>query len=186
MSDNIKLSEPDTIIAGDTIKWKKSFSDYKVSEGWELSYKIGGVADKTLDFGTEITASGDDFLISIPESTSTSWGNGEYWYRGQVSKGGEKFTVSDGTFKVTNVSKFYEAIAHTKKVLDAIDAVIEDRATKDQESYTIKGRSLSRTPLADLLTLKSTYTTKYNQLKKAEKLNKGQKGSRIIQTRFLS
>lgn len=47
--------------------------------------------------------------------------------------------------------------SHAKKVLDAIEAVLEKRATKDQESHTIAGRSLSRTPIADLLMLRDRY-----------------------------
>ena len=169
----------------DPLRFLQTFQDYKASEGWELSYIIGGTADQALEFGTEVVASGDDFIITIPATTTNGWAVGEYWYRGQAKNSGEVYTVSEGTFSVLNVSSQYEEIAHTKKVLDAINAVLENRATKDQESYTIKGRSLSRTPMADLLTLKSTYQTKYAQLKRAERISKGQKGSKVIYTRFI-
>ena len=38
-----------------------------------------------------------------------------------------------------------------------VEAVLEDRATKDQEEYTIGDRSLKRTPMKDLLVLRDTY-----------------------------
>lgn len=50
--------------------------------------------------------------------------------------------------------------SHAKKTLAALEAVIEGRASKDQESYTIAGRQLSRTPIPDLLLLLSTYERK--------------------------
>jgi hypothetical protein len=49
---------------------------------------------------------------------------------------------------------------HARKVLDAIEAVIEGRATKDQYEYQIQGRMLRLTPLPDLI--------KFRQLYKAE------------------
>jgi hypothetical protein len=46
---------------------------------------------------------------------------------------------------------------HVRKVLDAIEAVIENRASIDQQSYQINNRSLQRTPLNELLKLRSRY-----------------------------
>lgn len=47
--------------------------------------------------------------------------------------------------------------SHAQTVLAAIEAVIERRATVDQESYSIDGRSLSRTPLAELYKFRARY-----------------------------
>lgn len=44
-----------------------------------------------------------------------------------------------------------------ERTLAAISATLEGRATKDADSYTIEGRSIARTPLADLLRLQSVY-----------------------------
>ena len=47
--------------------------------------------------------------------------------------------------------------SHAQTVLDAIEAVIENRASLDQQSYTIAGRRLDRMPIADLLMLRDRY-----------------------------
>ena len=44
-----------------------------------------------------------------------------------------------------------------KRILDAINAVIEQRANHDQQSYKINNRELVRTPLTDLLKFKAKY-----------------------------
>ncbi len=50
-----------------------------------------------------------------------------------------------------------ELTTHAERVLAAIEAVIENRASKDQQSYSIAGRSLTRIPIAELLELRKQY-----------------------------
>jgi hypothetical protein len=47
--------------------------------------------------------------------------------------------------------------SHARKTLDAIEAVVEGRATKDQQAYTIGGRSLQRMPIKDLMYFRGVY-----------------------------
>jgi hypothetical protein len=44
-----------------------------------------------------------------------------------------------------------------RRILDAIDATLEGRATKDSDAYTIEGRSITRTPIGDLIRLRKVY-----------------------------
>jgi hypothetical protein len=71
-----------------------------------------------------------------------------------------------------------------RKVLDAIQATIEGRASQDQMSYSIAGRSLSRMSIDDLLTFRNRYRAEYNEeLKKARIKNKQDSGN-TIKVRF--
>ena len=83
------------------------------------------------------------------------------------------------------ISGVHDGRTHAKKVLDAIMAVLENRATKDQESYSIAGRTLSRTPLADLQTLRDRYRGEYTQELRAEKAAKGEGHHGRVLTRFV-
>lgn len=51
----------------------------------------------------------------------------------------------------------YTAKTHAQRTLEAIEAVIEKRASMDQERYRINNRELYRTPIADLLKLRDLY-----------------------------
>ena len=50
---------------------------------------------------------------------------------------------------------------HTEneRILDAINATIENRASSDQQYYMIGTRQLHRIPIAELRILRSTYIT---------------------------
>ena len=50
-----------------------------------------------------------------------------------------------------------DARSDAARILDAITARIEGRVTKDADSYSIEGRSITRTPIADLLRLRNIY-----------------------------
>ena len=76
------------------------------------------------------------------------------------------------------------ADTHATRVLAAIEAVLERRATKDQESYTIDGRSLSRTPISELLLLRNLYRREVQLEAQAENVAAGKANGRMILTRF--
>lgn len=48
---------------------------------------------------------------------------------------------------------------HNRRVLAAINALLEGKATKDVQSYEIKGRQLEKMSLEDLLKWKAVYTS---------------------------
>lgn len=72
---------------------------------------------------------------------------------------GERFTIARGLVEILADPATATGDTRTPaaRILVAIDATLEGRATKDAESYSIEGRSLSRTPVADLLRLKAHY-----------------------------
>jgi hypothetical protein len=61
--------------------------------------------------------------------------------------------------------------------------VIEGRSSRDQENYSIQGRSLSRTPIPDLLILRDRYKAMYVQEQRAERLKNNLGHSGIIKVR---
>ena len=176
MAADIPTTEPTTLRAGDTWKWTQSLSDYPAS-AWTLKYRF-----KSLQGGFEITAtaSGDDFAITVAAATSAVYKAATYtwvsWVEGGTS---EKYTVATGTCEVlpdlrsTTATALQDVRSHARKVLDAIEAVIEQRATLDQDAYEINGRSLKRTPLADLIKLRQRYRAEVAAADRADKIARG-------------
>lgn len=72
--------------------------------------------------------------------------------------------------------------SHAEKVLQAIEAVIESRATKEQASIAIAGRQVQYIPLGELLRFRS----EYKRLVQQEKIEAGlyQKTGQKIITRW--
>lgn len=180
----IPTTEPAEIQAGDTIQWKKTLSDYPASSGWVLSYTLINAAAKITITGT---ASGDDHLVSVTAATSAGYGAGTYAWQAVATLGSARYTVGSGTMTVKAnlaAATTLDNRTHVKKTLDAIEAVIENRASMDQQAYTIEGRSLTRTPMADLIKLRDKYNALYLQEQNAEAVNAGRGGKNRIFVRF--
>ena len=74
--------------------------------------------------------------------------------------------------------------SHAKKVLDAIEAVLENRASQDQMSYSIAGRSLSRMSIDDLMTFRNRYRAEYLREIKLARIKNKQASGNTIKVRF--
>lgn len=188
----IETKEPVEIVAGDTIKWTRSFADYSAADSWQLSYKIRGTATYPLAFSTEITASGADFLVTIPATTSDDWAAGEYRLFGYLTKSGERVQVYNGALTIKPnhgaVSNAYDAKTRVQRTLEAIEATLEGSASREEQEYEINhGGVMQRVSLfsrSELIKLHSYYTNlRANEIAK-EKAAAGQATGRRVLVRF--
>lgn len=176
---------PTEWVSGDTIIWNTKVPDYPADEGWALSYILKSKDANVASFNA--VADGADYTATITATASTGYSEGEYHYQAFVTKGSERFTVDNG--KITIKKNFadsgnYDDRTHAKIVLDAIESVIEGRATKDQESYTIAGRSLARTPIPDLLMMRSRYKAEVVREDRADRIRRGLGHTGRVKVRF--
>lgn len=180
---DIQTKEPASIVAGDTAKWKKSLSDYPAGT-WTLHYSLINSSNK---YSIVATADGTDHSVTIPAATSAGYAAGVYRVFGYVTNGTERATVYEADIEIKPdlaTLTTFDSRTHVKKTLDAIEAVIEKRATSDQQKYTIQGRSLERTPMPDLIALRDKYQALYLSEKKADDLKKGIGGKNNIYVRI--
>ena len=75
MAAEIPSKEPEQFRAGDTIKWKRSLSDYKAGESWVLKYAFRGTPG-VIDITS--SASGDDHLVNEVAATTAAYSPGIY------------------------------------------------------------------------------------------------------------
>ena len=183
---NIPTTEPSVFVAGDTLKFKRYFSGYLPAEGWSLSYAM--VMDSV-----QITFSGSDngdgyHLINVPGSTTKDWSAGKYRWQGYVSKGSERYSVSAGEIEIrpdfASRTDGYDGRSHVKQVLDALEAVILRKASKDQLRYTIAGMTLEKMSPADLIRWHNHYTRLYRQEHEADQIAQGLSLGRRIRVRL--
>ncbi len=139
-------------MAGDTAKWLKSLADYPATAGWVLSYTLVNSAQR---YTFSASASGPDHLVSVPASTTANWVAGGYAWRSQVAYGGEVFTVGEG--RVDIAAAFGAAVdgrSQARRQLEAVEAMLEGRATSAVAEYTVAGRQLKYIAVPELLTLR--------------------------------
>lgn len=188
---NYPTQEPDVLVVGDRWVWRRPdlVADYPTAD-YALTYEFhedsgGGGSHKFTITATETTT---DYLIEIASATTAAYTAGEYnWYAFITrSSDSQRIAIDEGHTKLelnfanTNADNR----SHAKKVLDAIEATIEGRASQDQMSYSIAGRSLSRMSIDDLLKFRDRYRAEYNrEIKKLRIKNKQDTGN-TIKVRF--
>lgn len=166
-SVNYRTTEPATIVAGDRVAWKRVDlgSDYPPAT-YDLKYAARAEGSATEEGGEpdiQITAtgSGSDFLIEVSKTTTAVWEPGRYHWQAYIVRksDSERVTLTSGQFEIiaNRTLSGDDPRTHVRKVLDAIEAVIEHRATQDQMRHMIAGRELWKTPIPDLLVLRDRY-----------------------------
>lgn len=148
---------PQNITAGDTLKYTlEAPADYLPSAGYTATLAIRGPQLITITGSVD----GTSFVFEETAATTASWAEGLYNYVIFVEKATEQVSIETGQTTITlraDLQTQTDVRTHARKVLDAIEAVIENRATTDQKSYSINGRSLERTPISELLSLRNYY-----------------------------
>jgi len=177
-------TEPKEIVAGDTVTWKKTLSDYPATE-YTLKYNIIGVS--SANYSVESTADGTDHSITIPAATSADFVAGDYkWFSYVIDIGDTvRYSIASGSLVIkADPTTATDSRSHVKKTLDAIESVIEGTASKEDESYSIAGRSLSRRSLEELTSLREKYLALYQRELQEERVANGESTGRTVKVRF--
>ncbi len=106
-------------------------------------------------------------------NVTSQWLHGTYAYSVRASRGTEIVELAAGTVDIepdlAQLSAGHDARSHVERTIAAIEAVIEKRATIDQERYRINNRELWRTPVVDLLRLRDRYRAELARMKSAQR-----------------
>ena len=161
---------PSSITAGVTLAFDLNFTAYP-ADCWTITLYLRGAS--AID--VKATPDGTRHLFKVPASDTAQWTTGVYRYEIRaVNEDGEVVQVDAGRGleinpDLTAINESSDERSHARRVLEAIEAVIEGRAKKDQSKYKINNRELERTPIADLLTLRRQYRAEvFRETRKAQ------------------
>lgn len=164
----------DMLIAGDTLDFTDSVPQYPATDGWTLKYRLVPRFATPTQAPITLTAaaSGADYRVTAAPATTAAWVAGFYsWFR-WVEKTGARQTLDPaegGQLEVradpSTAAQGYDARTQDQTALDAIDAVLANRATTDQKSYSIAGRALERMTVDELLALRRYYAARVQKTK---------------------
>ncbi len=174
---------PKTITAGESVSWRVSLADYPASSSWVLTYTLVK-SDNQIQIAA--SASGADHLVEIPFATTQAYDPGEYDYQAHVSNGTERYRVGSGKIKIltdfSTQTDGYDNRSHNRKVLDALEAVIENRASKTQLTQTVGPVQIQHMSHDELMQAQKKYAFKCAR----EDLRAGRKLKRTIKPKFYS
>jgi len=187
-SINFPTTEPIELQLGDFWAWKRVdlSTDYP-TDAYSLSYEFNLNEGATAsNFTLNASEANDEYIIST--SSTTSYTKGTYNWIAYITKTagtarikiGEGFTEIQENYATTTAS----VRSHAKIVLDAVEAVIENRATMDQSSMSIAGRSLSRMSIDELMTFRDRYKTEYLKEVKIARIKNGKGSGNTIKVKF--
>ena len=179
------------IVAGDFINWKKTgIEDDYPSASYSMGYECTLNGTPGTGFSVAGSVSSSEWVFSISSTASASLTLGIYQWNLYVERTSDsnRIRLADGSWEVvpdirTNTAT--DVQSHARKVLSAIEAVIEGRASQDQMSYSIAGRSLSRMDISDLLLFRDRYMSEWQNEVRMKRIREGKGHNGIIHTRFL-
>lgn len=173
---------PEKITAGVDFAWRVNLLAYPAPT-WALQVLLRGPG--VIDMAS--VADGVTHTLAVPADTTKGYTAGIYLYSTRAVSAGTVLEIDSGQVEIERdlgaITGAVDVRGHVQKVLDSIEAVIEGRATKDQERYRIQDRELYRTPIADLIKLRTTYRAEMRRILAAQRRGNSLFG-RTIRTRL--
>lgn len=187
---NSLTTEPETIIVGDFIQWRKipEYADYPPS-----TYSMEYVARITAGGSTEIKLAGTDYdssawLFQVSSAVSAEFVAGFYHWQLEAVRNSdsERLVIERGTFTAVEDLDVNGADprTHAEIMVDKIESVLENRADSDVDDYSIAGRSLTKMKVKDLLYWRDYYRTEVTKEKRQELIKRGKRVNSTVKVRF--
>ena len=190
-SVNYPTITPDTLYVGDNWLWKRDLTDYPVaSYSLSSSFRLLTSTATEIALGSsQITESNTSlYTISVASSTTTSYTKGNYTYQEYITKtaSSERLVLNKGvvTVKSNLDADTGDPRSHDRIVFDALEATLENRASIDQMSMSIAGRSLSRMSPDELNSWYSKYKHKVLNEDRVSRRDKGEATGNQIKVKF--
>jgi hypothetical protein len=131
---------PRNIVAGDSIEWVDYLGDYLSSE-WSLKYVLVSPLAK-IEITSVADTESNGHLFSIPSTTTDSWQPGDYGYQVYTISGSDRKTIGRGFLTIEidfSKQEKYDARPWLDRVIEALQASIEGRASSSQLLFEISG-----------------------------------------------
>jgi len=157
---NYPTQEPYQLQLGDRWVWVREDlnNDYDTDD-YSLSYEFNIVDGSTaVNFTITATEANDKYYVEVGSSTTANYTKGNYHWYAYITRSSdsERIMIDEGYTEIVDnyATTSSDIRSHAKTCLDAIEAVIENRASIDQQSMSIKfdnkldrsGKSLIENP----------------------------------------
>lgn len=152
------MAEPQKLTAGDRWAWSRAdlAEAWPPADGWALTYHFA-----PLEGGApRMVQASPAFEIDMAPAATALFAPGRWFFAITVTSATDRRTVGEGWLDVAADPASVTAPdqrSRAQRILAAIEATLEKRASADADAFTIEGRSISRTPMADLLKARARF-----------------------------
>lgn len=172
------MNAPKEIRAGETTTWTESLSDYPASEGYTCKASL-------YKNSTQITltavADGDDHDFTISAVAGAEYAPGFYQMSVYVEYGSgddlERYTIGTQTVEILpNLAASggnIKGSIFSRRMLTAIEAVMESRATVEQKSFSHQDRALEYLSHEELIKARQYWKYQLQKDIQAENIKNG-------------
>ena len=186
---NIPETEPAKITSGDLTQWKRTDLGTDYANGsYTLKYSARLEGTGSTEIEITASASGDDYLVSVGQSTTANYTVGTYHWQGYITRNSdsERITLDSGTWEVVRNSdaNTSDPRTHAKIMVEKIESLLEGRADGDVASYSISGRSLTKLSIDELLNWRDRYKAEYLRELRRERALNGEGSGAQVKVRF--
>ena len=188
-ADNAPKEVPKSIVIGDFVQFKLTeYSTDYANTAHTMTFMARSGTGANVEFSIVATNSGDDYLFTAASTVTANYVAGLYHYQIEVleTSSSNRIVVDQGELDVT-VDLDVNAVdprTHAEKMLQKIEAVLENRADADVSSYSIAGRSLTKMTPEELLTWRDNYRREVKAYRRKLDVKHGRKTSSSILMRF--
>ena len=189
-STNYPTITPDVLYVGDNWLWKRDLTDYPIAD-YTLTYSFRLLSSTAteIELTSSVITESDTSLytISVPSATTTGYTKGDYTYQEYITNtSSERLVLNKGltTVKSNLDADTGDPRSHNRIVFDALEATLENRASIDQMSMSIAGRSLSRMSPQELNNWYSKYKHLVINEDKVSRRDKGEATGNQVKVKF--
>ena len=188
-ADNAPKEVPRTIVIGDFVQFKLTeYSTDYPNTSHTMTFMARSGTGANVEFSIVATNSGDDYLFTANSAATASYTAGAFHYQIEVleTSSSNRIIVDQGELTVTDDLDVnnVDPRTHAEKMLQKIEAVLENRADADVSSYSIAGRSLTKMSPEELLTWRDTYRREVKAYRRKLDVKHGRRTSSTVLMRF--
>lgn len=182
MAATIPTTEPIAPRAGDTWRWRRTLPDYQAPT-WTLTYTAWNASAV---ISIIAAADGDAHSISVPPATTGAYAAGRYEWAARVTDSTDTHTIATGIWQILPaLGTALDTRSHARRMLDAINALIEGRAVDGDIDVvrTTIGDHTTEFDLPTLIKLRGQYAALVASEDRAAAMARGERAG-TLQLRF--
>lgn len=170
-SANYPSSEPQAIVAGSRLAWKRpDITESYPTATFSLKYTLQRWGSTSDYIEIDAAKVSDEHVVTVDASVSAAYPSGEYAWQAVVVRDSDSAEVIEDEGVVT-IYPAAGAADNTERgwvylALEAIRATIARTATTDQQSFVVAGRELSRRTPEELMKLEREFSARWDWVKR--------------------
>ena len=188
-SANYPNREPEVIIAGDFISWKRDdfVSDYDPAS-FALSYSARKDGAGSTSIAITASESSTSYFVEVGSSTTANYTIGDYRWQAYITRSSdsERVLVDEGIWEVVSnyASASDDPASFAKTMVDNLETTLKDLSTRMTSSYSIADRSNTLARMEDVRNQLVFYRAEYKREIMKQRAINGQPTGNNVLVRF--